>query len=58
MQLAFVNGGVGVIRAPGGRLSRALSFTIAGEKIIAVEIIAEPKRLRELDLANIDNQNR
>lgn len=52
MQLAFVNGGVGVIRAPGGRLSRALSFTIAGEKIIAVEIIAEPKRLRELDLAN------
>ena len=55
MQLALVNGGVGLIWAPGGRLSRVVSFTIAAGKIAKVEVIADPARLRELDLAVIGN---
>jgi hypothetical protein len=33
------------------RLSRALSFMITHPKIVQVEVIADPVRLRELDLA-------
>jgi len=51
VQPALVNGAVGLVMAPGGRLSRALTFTITNGKIIQVEVIAEPDRLRTLDLA-------
>ena len=47
---ALVNGAAGLVFAPGGRLSRALSFKIAGGKVVEVEIIADPERLRHLDL--------
>jgi RNA polymerase sigma-70 factor (ECF subfamily) len=48
---ALVNGAVGVVLAPGGRLVRALSFTFAGGKIVQVDVVADPVRLRQLDLA-------
>jgi RNA polymerase sigma factor (sigma-70 family) len=48
---ALVNGAVGVVLAPGGRLLRALSFTFAGGKIVQVDVVADPVRLRQLDLA-------
>ncbi|MGH9405317.1 MAG: sigma-70 family RNA polymerase sigma factor [Terriglobia bacterium] len=48
---ALVNGNAGLIWAPHGRLLRALSFTIEGGKIVQAEIIADPARLRQLDLA-------
>jgi RNA polymerase sigma factor (sigma-70 family) len=51
MQPALVDGAVGIILAPGGKLSRALRFTIADRKIREVEIIVNPERLRALDLA-------
>lgn len=47
----LVNGGVGLVFAPRGRLLRALSFTIGDGKILAVEVIGDPERLRQLDLA-------
>jgi RNA polymerase sigma factor (sigma-70 family) len=50
-ELALVNGDVGVVLAPGGRLVIALTFTIEGERITSYEVIADPARLRELDLA-------
>jgi RNA polymerase sigma factor (sigma-70 family) len=50
-QPALVNGSVGIVFAPRGKLSRVLSFTILNGKIADVEIIADPHRLRELDLA-------
>ena len=34
-----------------GKLSRVLSFTIANGKIVQADIIADPARLRELDLS-------
>jgi len=55
MQPAIVNGAVGLVFAPRGRLSRALSFTIAEGKIVQAEAIADPEQLRQLDLAVLDD---
>jgi RNA polymerase sigma-70 factor (ECF subfamily) len=55
VQPAIVNGSVGLVFAPRGRLSRALSFTIAQGKIVQAEVIADPERLRQLDLAVLDD---
>jgi RNA polymerase sigma factor (sigma-70 family) len=50
-QPALVNGAVGLVVAPRGRLFRALSFTITDGKIVQVDVIGDPARLRQLDLA-------
>lgn len=50
-QSALVDGSVGVVFAPDGKLSRVLRFTIADGKIVQADIIADPARLRALDLA-------
>lgn len=55
MHPAIVNGAVGLVFAPRGRLSRALSFTIARGKIVQAEAIADPERLRQLDLAVLND---
>jgi RNA polymerase sigma factor (sigma-70 family) len=49
--VATVNGEVGLIVAPGGRLFRAVKFTFRDGKIAEIEVIGEPARLGELDLA-------
>lgn len=54
VQPALVNGSVGLLFASGGRFSRALTFTIVNGKIVEVEIIADPARLQQLDLAVLD----
>ncbi len=48
---ALVNGAVGVVVAPGGRLFRVLNFTITRGKIAAIDVVGDPARLRQLDLA-------
>src|SRR5262249_7065139 len=53
MQPMLVNGAVGAVLAPGGKLARVLSFTIVDGKIAQVDIIADHGRLAELDLAVI-----
>jgi RNA polymerase sigma-70 factor, ECF subfamily len=50
VQPVLINGAVGLILAPGGRLVRALSFTIEHGKITRVEVIADRHRLQQLDL--------
>jgi len=50
-QPALVDGSVGIVFAPDGKLSRVLRFTITNRKIVEADIIAAPARLRELDLA-------
>jgi RNA polymerase sigma factor (sigma-70 family) len=52
---ALVNGAVGVVVAPRGRLLVVLGFTIRGGKIVEIEAIADPERLSELDLALLDD---
>ena len=48
---ALIDGSVGLVLAPGGRLSRALAFTFTNGKVTYVEVIGDPARLRGLDIA-------
>jgi RNA polymerase sigma factor (sigma-70 family) len=50
VQLALIDGNVGLILAPGGRLSRVLQFTTAKGRIAHVDVITDATRLRGLDL--------
>ncbi|MEU7005093.1 sigma-70 family RNA polymerase sigma factor [Nonomuraea sp. NPDC046570] len=50
-EVALVNGVPGILVAPGGRLLIALTITITDGKITEYEVIADPARLRQLDLA-------
>jgi RNA polymerase sigma-70 factor (ECF subfamily) len=51
IELALIDGRVGLMWAPAGRLSRVLRFAFKGAKIIEVDIIADPASLGALDLA-------
>jgi RNA polymerase sigma-70 factor (ECF subfamily) len=55
VQPALINGAVGLVWAPRGRLFRALSFTIKDGRIAQVDVIADPGRLRNLQLAVLKN---
>jgi RNA polymerase sigma factor (sigma-70 family) len=50
-QPALIDGAVGLVIAPQGRLFRVLRFTLAEGKIAAVEVIGDPERLHQLQLA-------
>ncbi|MBA3584406.1 MAG: sigma-70 family RNA polymerase sigma factor [Gemmatimonadetes bacterium] len=52
---ALVNVAVGVVVAPRGRLLMALGFTVKRGKIVEIDAIADPERLRKLDLAVLDD---
>lgn len=51
---ALVNGAVGLIFAPRGRLQRALQFTIAEGRITHVDVVADPERVARLEVAVLD----
>ena len=51
VQMALINGSVGLILAPRGKLVRVVTFTFANDKVTQLEAIGDPGRLRELDLA-------
>jgi RNA polymerase sigma-70 factor (ECF subfamily) len=53
-QPALVNGAIGVVVAPQGRLVRALRFTVVEGKITEIEVIGNPARLGELDVSIVD----
>ena len=55
VQPALVNGSVGLVWAPRGRLLRVLSFTVMRGKIAQVEVIADPARLRDLDMGILND---
>jgi RNA polymerase sigma-70 factor (ECF subfamily) len=51
-QLALVDGSVGIVFAPAGRLQVVLALTVsATQRITAIDVIADPDRLRRLRLA-------
>ncbi|RKN39198.1 sigma-70 family RNA polymerase sigma factor [Streptomyces hoynatensis] len=50
-QTALVDGAVGIVVAPRGRLLFALTVAVEGERIAAFEVIARPERLRRLSFA-------
>jgi RNA polymerase sigma factor (sigma-70 family) len=47
---AMVEGSVGLIVAPRGRLFRVLRFTFANGRIAAMEVIGDPERLRAIEV--------
>lgn len=50
VQVAVIDGSVGVILAPRGSLVRALIFTFTDDRITRVESVADPVRLRQLEI--------
>ncbi|OQD53596.1 RNA polymerase subunit sigma-70 [Streptomyces phaeoluteigriseus] len=48
---ALLDGRVGLVMAPLGRLRLALLFTVADERIIGIEIVADRERLAALEVA-------
>jgi RNA polymerase sigma factor (sigma-70 family) len=51
VQPALVDGEVGLVVAPRGRLFRVLKFTFAEGKIAAIEVVGDRERLGEMELA-------
>jgi RNA polymerase sigma-70 factor (ECF subfamily) len=52
---ALVDGAAGAVWAPRGRLRVVFAFTIAGGRIVEIDLLADPERLRQLDLAVLDD---
>jgi RNA polymerase sigma-70 factor, ECF subfamily len=51
---AMVDGAVGIVVAPKGKLTLVLRFSVAGEKITDIDIDADPQQLRRFTLALLD----
>jgi RNA polymerase sigma-70 factor (ECF subfamily) len=54
-RIALVNGAVGIVMAPRGRLLLVLGFTITRGKIVEIDVVANPERIRQLDLAVLND---
>src|SRR5207248_1117791 len=54
-QLALINGAAGAVWAPGGQPRVVFAFTITRGKIVAIDLIADPARRRQLDLAVLND---
>jgi DNA-directed RNA polymerase specialized sigma24 family protein len=48
---ALVNGAAGAVWAPGGQPRVVFDFTITRGTIVAIDLLADPARFRQLDLA-------
>jgi len=55
MRAALVNGSVGAVWAPRGRLVRVLRFVMERGKILQIDVVADPAHLRELELAVLED---
>src|SRR5262245_14517963 len=54
-QVVLANGAVGVIVAPRGQLLLVMTFKIKDDKIVEIDVIADPARLYQFDLAVLDD---
>jgi len=52
---ALMKGAVGAVWGPGGQPRVAFVFTISHDKVVAIDLIANPKRLRQLDPMLLDD---
>jgi RNA polymerase sigma-70 factor (ECF subfamily) len=52
-RLAVVEGSIGLIVAPRGRLFRVLQFTFANGRIATMELIGDPERLRTIEVGDL-----
>ncbi|GEL18185.1 RNA polymerase sigma factor SigJ [Pseudonocardia asaccharolytica] len=51
---ALINGAAGVVVAAGGRPLSVMGFTVAHGKIVAIDVLNDPERLADFDLAGLD----
>jgi RNA polymerase sigma factor (sigma-70 family) len=51
---ALVNGAAGLVAAPEGKPFSVLGFTIVNDRIVEIDVLADPERLRDLDLTVLD----
>jgi RNA polymerase sigma factor (sigma-70 family) len=51
---ALVNGAAGVVVISGGRPRAVAGFTVADGRIVEIDLLADPVRLRELDLGGLE----
>ena len=52
--VVLVDGAVGAAWAPGGRIVRLLRFRLVGERIAAIDVIADPLHLAKLELSVLE----
>lgn len=50
-RLAVIDGLAGLVWSRGGKPRVAFTFAVAGRKIVEIDMVADPDRLRQLDLA-------
>jgi RNA polymerase sigma-70 factor (ECF subfamily) len=51
----LVNGAAGVVVSAGGRPVSVMGFTVTYGKIVAIDVLADPDRLGQLDLSVLDD---
>jgi len=51
---ALVNGAAGAVVAAGGRTLSVMAFVVAGGRIVAIDVLADPRRLAAVDLSGLD----
>jgi len=51
---ALVNGAAGVVVVLGGRPFAVMGFTVVGSRIVAIDVLSDPERLRHIELAVLD----
>jgi RNA polymerase sigma-70 factor (ECF subfamily) len=54
-ELALIDGVPGLVMAPLGRLAVAIRFGFSPAGILEIDVVAEPERLRGLEISVIDN---
>jgi RNA polymerase sigma factor (sigma-70 family) len=52
---ALVNGAAGVVAAAGGRPFAVVGFTVRRGKVVEIDVFADPARLRQVDMADLDD---
>ena len=52
---ALVNGAAGFVVTPEGRPRSIVGVIVRGGKIVEIDVIADPERLRKLDLTILDD---
>ena len=52
---ALINGTAGVVATAAGRVLSVMGFTVSHGKIVAIDVLYDPERLADLDLAILDD---
>lgn len=55
MHSVLINGAVGVVSTLGGEPSSVGGLTIRNRRIVAIDVLAHPERIAQLDLTVLDN---